>query len=86
MYAYEVKPELQRTLNTLFKKDRRLYGQIINKIEEIINVQDINHYKNLKYPLEEYKRVHIGHFVLLFIFLKNEISFTDLDHHDNAYQ
>lgn len=87
MYNYEIKPELQRTLNKLFKKDRQLYEQIMNKIEEVVNIQDADHYKNLRYPLEEYKRVHIGHFVLLFIFLKkeNKISFTDFDHHDNTY-
>lgn len=87
MYNYEIKPELQRTLNKLFKKDRQLYEQLMNKIEGVVNVHDADHYKNLKYPLEEYKRVHIGNFVLLFIFLKkeNKISFTDFDHHDNTY-
>ncbi len=47
MYNYEVIPSLQRVLNKLSKKDKVLYEQILNKIREIINSPDIEHYKNL---------------------------------------
>ena len=88
MYSYEIKPNLQRILNKLSKKDKTLYEQILNKINEIINAYDIEHYKNLRYNMKDYKRVHIGHFVLVFRFDKSEqsVSFEDFDHHDNIYK
>ena len=61
----------------------------MKKIEEIVSSDDINHYKNLKKPLNDFKRVHIdAHFVLVFIYDKNEdvVYFYDLDHHDNIYK
>ena len=87
MYSYEILPNLQKILNKLSKKDKKLYEQTLNKIEEVINSEDVEHYKNLRHDLKDKKRVHIGHFVLVFRFLKaeNKIIFDDLDHHDNIY-
>ena len=53
----------------------------------IINSRDIEHYKNLRYDMKDSKRVHIGHFVLVFSFdkFKNLVSFEDYDHHNNIY-
>ncbi len=88
MYHYEVMPNLQRILNKLFKKDKARYEQVMNKIEEIINSPDVEHYKNLRYDLSDKKRAQIGHFVLVFSFIKseNKIKFLDFDHHDNIYK
>ena len=88
MYNYEVMPNLQRILNKLLKKDKAYYEQVMNKIEEVINSADIEHYKNLRYDLSDYKRVHVGHFVLVFKFEKsiNTIKFVDFDHHDVIYK
>lgn len=88
MYSYEIKPNLQKILNKLSKKNKTLYEQILKKIEEIINSSSIEHYKNLRYDMRDSKRVHIGHFVLVFGFdkKKNLISFEDFDHHDNIYK
>ena len=88
MYDYEVMPSLQRILNKLSKRDKVHYNQILNKIMEIVNSQDVEHYKNLKYDLSEYKGVHIGHFVLVFKFEKvnNKVKFSDFDHHDVIYK
>ena len=37
--------------------------------------------------MKDRKRVHIGHFVLVFKFIKeeNKIKFMDFDHHDVIY-
>ncbi len=88
MRNYEIKPRLQRVLNKLSRKDKNLYEQVINKINEILNSQDIEHYKNLRYDMKDSKRVHIGSFVLVFLFdeKNNFISFDDFDYHDNIYQ
>jgi mRNA-degrading endonuclease RelE of RelBE toxin-antitoxin system len=87
MYSYEIIPSLQKKLNKLSKKDHSLYEQVLTKIEEVINSEDIEHYKNLSNVMKDKKRVHIGHFVLVFGFIKLEqkIIFYDFDHHDNIY-
>lgn len=79
---------MDRILEKLLRKDKVLYEQVMKKIDEIINSGDVEHYKNLRYNLKEYKRVHIGSFVLVFKFDKgfNLIIFEDLDHHDNIYR
>ena len=81
-------PNLQKILNKLSKKDKPLYEQVLKKIDEIINSSDVEHYKNLKHNLSDKKRVQIGHFVLVFSFIKpeNKIKFLDFDHHDVIYK
>lgn len=88
MYNYEVIPYLQRILNKLSKKDKSLYEQVLKKIDEIINSPDVEHYKNLRYNMSDKKRAQIGHFVLVFQFIKaeNKIKFLDFDHHDKIYK
>jgi len=87
MYSYEIQPSLQKIFNKIFKKDKALYEQVLKKIEEVMNSSDVEHYKNLRFDMKDKKRVHIGHFVLVFKFVKqeNKIIFVDFDHHDNIY-
>jgi len=87
MFNYKTSKNLDKILLKLFKKDKKLYEQILKKIYEISNSSDIEHYKNLKHNLKELKRAHIGKFVLVFRFNKKEglIYFTDFDHHDKIY-
>lgn len=87
MYNYEIKPELQRILNKLFKKDRKMYEVVMNKIEEII--QNPQHYKPLKHELAGERRVHImKSFVLKFEVdeSKKIVAFIVFSHHDEAYK
>ena len=88
MYSHDIQPSLQRILNKLSKKDKSLYEQVLNKIEEVINSGDVEHYKNLRYDMKDRKRAHIHHFVLVFKFIKeeNKVIFIDFDHHDNIYK
>ena len=87
MYLYDYSDTLKKILQKLLKKDKKLFEQILKKIEEIINNYNVDNYKNLRNNLKEYKRVHIGHFVLVFKFIKseNKIIFENFDHHDNIY-
>ena len=87
-HQFEYSEKLQKILDKLSKKNGEIYEQIIKKINEIINSEDVEHYKNLRHDLKEFKRVHIGHFVLMFKLDKNKnlISFEDFDHHDNIYK
>jgi len=60
MREYEIKPYLQKILNKLFKKDKVAYEAVLKKIEEVINCEDVEHYKNLRYDMKDKKRVHIA--------------------------
>ncbi len=88
MYRYKIKPHLQDIMTKLFKKDPKTHERIIKKINEIINSKDVEHYKNLKYPLQHLKRVQIGEKVLVFNYDKKNkiISFENFEHHDKIYQ
>lgn len=88
MYSCEYSDNLKRILKKLFKKDKSLYEQLLKKIEEVINSYNIENYKNLRYGMKDSKRVHIGHFVLVFQYDKrtNTVLFDDFDHHDNIYK
>jgi YafQ family addiction module toxin component len=86
-YLFEYSEKLQKILDKMSKKNSELYKQILNKIQEIISSRNVEHYKNLRHDLKEFKRVHIGHFVLVFKFnkTKNLVSLEDFDHHDKIY-
>jgi len=88
MRDFEIKPELERILKKLFKKNKEIHDQILKKIDEIVNCYDVESYKNLRYNMKESKRVHIGHFVLIFNYNKqiDFISFEYFDYHDKIYK
>ena len=86
MYFLKIKPELDRKLAKLFNKNRKQYGIIMKKAQEIL--KNPHHYKNLRAPLQHWKEVHIDrHFVLTFSVNENEKSVTleDFDHHDKIF-
>lgn len=85
---YKTSKNFDRILDKLQKKNKQLYENLLNKMNEILNNSNIEHYKNLRYTLKEYQRAHIGHFVLVFKYNKTEdlILFDDFDHHDKIYK
>lgn len=90
MFDFDLTDNLKAKIRKISKKDKKKSEIITKKIKEIVSSDknSIQHYKNLKYELREFKRVHIDkHFVLTFRFdLKNNfILFVDFDHHDNIY-
>ncbi len=87
MHNSTISENLQRVMRKLSSKDKTLYEQLIKKIEEIKKCYDIEHYKNLRYDFKDLKRVHLGHFVLVFQYDKSTdtINFDDFDHHDKIY-
>lgn len=90
-FKYDFSDSLIETLKLIYKKDKTLYTSIFKKVEEIVSrdLITIDFYKNLRYDLKEYKRVHVmKSFVLLFKVYKtkNLILFERLDHHDNIYK
>ena len=89
MYNFERSDRLIKILKKLFKKDRVRCEATLNKINEVINSENPNRYKNLSYDLKQFKGVHIdSHFVLTFKVDENNklIRFEDLQHHDIIYR
>ncbi len=85
---YKTSNNFNRVLARLQDKDKNTYEQLLKKMNEILNISDVEHYKNLRHDLKEYKRVHVGSFVLTFKYDKTNdlILFTDFEHHDKIYQ
>jgi len=91
MFDFDLTDELKIKIRKIAKKDKKKAEIIGKKIKEVVNSDPISieHYKNLRYDLSEFKRVHIEkHFVLTFkVNIKdNFILFADFDHHDNIYK
>ncbi len=86
-YSLSIKPSLDAELQKLSKRNKKQFEIIMKKAEEILlNPQ---HYKNLRAPLQKWKRVHIDkHFVLAFSVDENTktVILEDFDHHDNIYR
>jgi YafQ family addiction module toxin component len=90
-FAFDLSDHLRETLAKLSGKDPRRSKLIYKKIEEIIknDEKSIDHYKNLRHDLSDYKRVHIDKsFVLIFKVDKKAgfILFERFDHHDEIYR
>jgi len=86
MYELEIRPELDLKFVKLSKKNKKQLEIIFKKVEEII--QNPQHYKNLRKPLQHLKRVHIDkHFVLTFSVDENKkiVTLEDYEHHDKIY-
>ena len=86
MYADLYSEEITKKLVKIRKKDPAHYSKVCKKIDSIL--EKPNHgYKFLHHDMKGISRVHIGHFVLIFVIdHKNKtVSFEDYDHHDNIY-
>lgn len=85
MYTFEIKEELEKSLRKLAKKDKQLYKSVMKKILQIAESPATG--KPLTNVLKGKKRVHIGHFVLIFSVDDKEkkVTFLEFEHHDNAY-
>jgi len=90
-WIFKNSPHLEAKLKKLEKKSPSQFKAAQNKIEEIKRIipENPQHYKNLRYDLKDYKRVHIDKsFVIIFtvdLTLK-KVEFLDLDHHDKIYE
>jgi YafQ family addiction module toxin component len=91
MFSFDLTDELKFIIQKLAKKDRKRVEIINKKIKQIINCDSnsIQHYKNLRHYLKDFKRVHIDtSFVLVFKVdvYRNFILFVDFGHHDDIYK
>lgn len=90
MYHIAFMPSFQATLDKLKIKNPKSYNNVISKIKETAITLEVapNHFKNLRKPLQQYKRVHVNKsFVLVFkVDKKNKLmTVYDYDHHKKIY-
>ena len=88
---YEVKGTSKFKKQLKKVKDKKSQENIMSKITEIANTVENNpdHYKNLKKPMQKYKRAHVNNsFVLIFRIDKEnkKVIFFDYEHHDKSYK
>ncbi|MBI5102013.1 MAG: type II toxin-antitoxin system RelE/ParE family toxin [Nitrospirae bacterium] len=86
MYSFEIKEELEKSLQKLVQKDKRHYQSVVKKILQIADNPEKG--KPLRNVLKGRRRVHVGHFVLIYeVDEKNKrVIFLDFEHHDRAYK
>lgn len=87
MYRLFIKPELERELAKLAKKNPKQVEVILKKADEIL--ENPYHYKNLRAPLNQWRRVHVdSHFVLCFSVDEKTraVTLEDYGHHDKIYK
>ena len=80
--------KIEGVLKKLKKKNQPLFKAVQKKILQIsqLNKEEVQYFKNLRVPLNQYKRVHVGNFVLMFRIEENTIFFDKLEHHDKVYK
>ncbi|MFH1591882.1 MAG: hypothetical protein ABIB47_00750 [Candidatus Woesearchaeota archaeon] len=86
MYDCELRRSVEKLFFKLAKKNPKQLLIIEKKIDEII--QNPQHYKNLRKPLQHLKRVHVDKsFVLTFSVDENnkKVIIEDYEHHDEVY-
>ena len=83
MYKVNVSRKLQKIIKKLSKHKADILEKKMIRI-----AHNPSHYKNLRYGFKQYKRVHIGHHVLIFIMdeKKKVVYFEDFQHHDEIYR
>lgn len=89
-WTFEYSDELTKKLKKIKRKNPMQFSMILKKRDDIKQKihENPEHFKNLKYDLSDFKRVHINtHFVLIFNVdkVKKIVRFEDFDHHDNVY-
>jgi len=87
MYTLSIRPSLKKKLEKWGLKNPKQAEIIAKKSEEIII--DPQRYKNLRAPLNHWKRVHIdSHFVLTFSIDKKTktVILEDFEHHSKIYK
>lgn len=86
-YHLEVSEDLDKVFSKLSKRDKVIFNAVSKKIQELR--ENPHHYKPLRAPLQNKRRVHVGgSFVLIFTIdeEKNIVRLLEFEHHDNAYR
>ena len=84
-YGQDIDDELVSKLRKLAKRDKKLYTAVQKKILRV--AEDPYLGKPLRRVLKGKRRVHVGHFVLIYKIDEKEhkVIFLDFAHHDDVY-
>ena len=88
MFSFDISDHLRKKLRKLASRDKVLCQIFYKKVQEIISRDEatIHAYKNLRSPLNEYKRIHLtDNFILLFAVQGKHIVFVDIRHWDSVF-
>ena len=88
MFSYAISDVLKKKLDKLARRDKVLAGIFFKKVQEVINRDEtsINAYKNLRSPLNAYKRIHLtDNYILLFAVSGKHIVFIDIRHWNDVF-
>ena len=86
-HLLEISEELNKRFAKLANRDKVLFEALGKKVHEIR--ENPHHYKPLRAPLQNKRRVHVGgSFVLIFSIddARNTVCLLEFEHHDNAYK
>jgi YafQ family addiction module toxin component len=86
MYNLEIRESVDKIFSRLAKKDKVSFEYINKKIREIR--ESPHHFKPLRAPMQNYRRVHIGNFVLVYSIDENSktVIIERYKHHDEVYR
>jgi YafQ family addiction module toxin component len=86
MYTLETRKNVDRIFKKLAKKDSAHLEAIAEKLREIL--EDPYAFKPMHFPLQGYRRVHFGSYVLLYSIdeQRKTVVLEDYDHHDRIYK
>ena len=85
MYNLEIRESTDKLFQKLFKKDKVSFEYIFKKMQEIR--ENPYHFKPLRKPMQNFRRVHIGNFVLIYSINENTktVIIEKYEHHDKVY-
>ncbi|MBI4146306.1 type II toxin-antitoxin system RelE/ParE family toxin [Candidatus Woesearchaeota archaeon] len=86
-YFLEIAEDLNKQFAKLAKRDKVLFAALRKKVQEVRETP--NHYKPLRAPMQNKRRVHIGgSFVLIFSVdeERQTVRLLEFEHHDRAYK
>ncbi len=86
MYALEIRESLDKTFEKLSKKDKTSFEYLNKKIKEIL--ENPYHFKPLRKPMQNFRRAHVGNFVLIYSVDENRktVILEKYEHHDKVYR
>ena len=85
-YSQDIDEELVSRLKRLAKRDKKLYAAVQKKMAQIAENPYLG--KPLRGLLKGKRRVHVGHFVLIYRIDEEEhrVILLEFAHHDEAYK
>lgn len=83
-YRLAISPRFEDILKRLKHQKPDLLKDLEKQIAKVLREPMLG--KPLRNVLRNYRRVHVGSFVLIYELHQNEVRLMDFDHHDRIYK